>query len=563
MATYKAPGVYIEEVQLPPGIVGVGTSTAGFVGYCETKSDQLEAQLVTSFTEFRTIYGDFIPVAQEGDIPESYLAYSVYAFFQQGGTLCYVVNTNADFVVDDGTSKSDSAEEKAKEKEKSAEEKEKEKEEPEATEASVVLQKKATFTAKEPGEAGNDITVGISVRSIKFWLLVNGEKVGESATTISDLADSVNKVEASLVTMSYEDKNKSGKLEKGTSNLEGGTGDAHTDTNEKVGNKSSEETSNTSKNDSGPLKWATLKAGLSKYEVVNDVNLIVIPDLCLLKKDEVKTALKDLSMFCEKTKDDCFFIADIPQSDPDYNTPTQLATFVDTNDLTDYRGFGAIYYPYIQIANPAYYFPTADGKPAKAAKQLFIPPSGAIAGTYAATDAKVGVYKAPAGIRDGRLGIALKEEVKVTEIQLGLLNVGGINNLKSFPGTGVCIWGARTTALETSAYAQWKYVNVRRLFLFVEQSIKQSSRWVVFEPNSDKLWGIIIRNVTAFLTSLWREGALFGESAEEAFFVKVDAENNPPASRNAGQLIIEIGIAPVFPAEFVIIRIGQKTAPGA
>ena len=117
------------------------------------------------------------------------------------------------------------------------------------------------------------------------------------------------------------------------------------------------------------------------------------------------------------------------------------------------------------------------------------------------------------------------------------------------------IWGARTL----SNIAEWRYVNVRRLMLFIEESIDEGSQFVVFEPNDPTLWGKVRRTLTAFLTRVWRDGALFGHSPEEAFFVKVDEENNPPAVRDAGQLIIEVGVAPVKPAEFVVIRIAQQT----
>ena len=127
--------------------------------------------------------------------------------------------------------------------------------------------------------------------------------------------------------------------------------------------------------------------------------------------------------------------------------------------------------------------------------------------------------------------------------------------IRSFPGTGIIVWGARTL----SADAEWKYINLRRLFLFIEESIDEGTQWVVFEPNSPTLWGKVKRNITAFLTRVWRDGALFGTTADEAFYVKVDSENNPQEVIDAGQLIVEIGVAPVKPAEFVIIRISQKT----
>jgi len=199
-----------------------------------------------------------------------------------------------------------------------------------------------------------------------------------------------------------------------------------------------------------------------------------------------------------------------------------------------------------------------------------LPPSGTVAGTYAHTDSVRGVHKSPAGITEGKLGVSGIERI-ITKSEHDGLNPLGINVIRSFPASGICIWGTRTL----SSDAEWKYLNIRRLFLFLEETIDKASQWVVFEPNSPALWGSVkrnltafllrvwkdgaLRNLTAFLLRVWKDGALFGSTPEEAFFVKVDDENNPEEVRNAGQLIIEVGVAPVRPAEFVIIRIRQKT----
>ncbi len=188
-------------------------------------------------------------------------------------------------------------------------------------------------------------------------------------------------------------------------------------------------------------------------------------------------------------------------------------------------------------------------------KTKLVPPSGAIVGTYSHTDVMRGVHKAPAGIEEGYLNSAVDVERFVTKGEHDTLNPAGVNVIRSFPGTGIIVWGARTL----SADAEWKYINLRRLFLFIEESIDEGTQWVVFEPNSPTLWGKVKRNITAFLTRVWRDGALFGTTADEAFYVKVDSENNPQEVIDAGQLIVEIGVAPVKPAEFVIIRISQKT----
>jgi phage tail sheath protein FI len=150
-------------------------------------------------------------------------------------------------------------------------------------------------------------------------------------------------------------------------------------------------------------------------------------------------------------------------------------------------------------------------------------------------------------------------EMQISKSEQDSLNPAGINCIRAFPGRGIRVWGARTI----SSDASWRYINVRRLFNFVEKSIEVGTQWVVFEPNDMDLWERIKRDVRAFLNRVWRDGALFGATADEAFYVKCDAELNPPSVRDAGQVIIEIGLAPVKPAEFVIFRISQWTGGAA
>jgi phage tail sheath protein FI len=168
------------------------------------------------------------------------------------------------------------------------------------------------------------------------------------------------------------------------------------------------------------------------------------------------------------------------------------------------------------------------------------------------------VHKAPAGIVDGYLNAAVGIERRVTQGEQELLNPALINVIRSFP-SGIVIWGARTL----SADPQWRYVNVRRLLLFIEESLQDGTQWLVFEPNTRELWARVRREVTAFLTIVWQSGALFGSTAEEAFFVQVNDENNPPEVRALGRLVIDVGVAPVKPAEFVIFRIAQKVSATA
>ena len=205
------------------------------------------------------------------------------------------------------------------------------------------------------------------------------------------------------------------------------------------------------------------------------------------------------------------------------------------------RGYGAFYFPWLVVADAF----------SSKGDLVTVSPSGHVAGIWARTDATRGVHKAPANelVRG-----ALNLTYRVTSEEQGELNSLGINCIRFFPREGTLVWGARTLADEAS---EWRYLNVRRLFNMIEESILQSTRWVVFEPNDMSLWKAIRRDVKAFLTLVWRDGALMGASPEEAFFVKCDAETNPNEVIDAGQVVTLIGIAPVKPAEFIVFRIGQ------
>ena len=290
-------------------------------------------------------------------------------------------------------------------------------------------------------------------------------------------------------------------------------------------------------NDSDFVGDEGAKNGLHAFDPVDDINIVTIPD-----RPGDREVILAAYTYCQNRKD-CFFVADPPMG----LAPQQVQSFKDGTG--DYAGnafntsFAALYYPWIYVTDP------------RTGGTRRVPPSGAVAGTYSYTDVARGVHKAPAGINEGYLNSAVGVERLVTKGEQELLNPDGVNVIRSFPGTGVVIWGARTL----SADAQWKYVNVRRLLLFIEESVEQGTQWVVFEPNDRSLWAKVRRDVTAFLTVVWQGGALFGATAGEAFFVKVDDENNPPEIRDLGRLIIDVGVAPVKPAEFVIFRIAQKT----
>lgn len=206
-------------------------------------------------------------------------------------------------------------------------------------------------------------------------------------------------------------------------------------------------------------------------------------------------------------------------------------------------GYGAFYFPWITVRDPL--SPT---------DLVNVPPSGHLAGIWARTDATRGVHKAPA---NESVRGALNLTYLLTRDEQGLLNQNGVNCIRSFAREGIRVWGARTIADGSS---EWRYLNVRRLFNMIEESITTSTRWIVFEPNDRTLWKSIRRDIAAFLTRLWRDGALMGRTPQEAFFVKCDEETNPLDSIDAGIVVTLIGIAPVKPAEFIVFRISQYTA---
>ena len=211
----------------------------------------------------------------------------------------------------------------------------------------------------------------------------------------------------------------------------------------------------------------------------------------------------------------------------------------------------AWYFPWIKVFDPVTKLQAPQGNGA-----LAVPPSGHIAGIYARVDQDRGVHKAPAN--EPILG-ALDVTQPLSKADQDGLNPLGVNCLRVL-NSNILVWGARTVGGD--ANADLKYINVRRTLLFLRESIDEGTQWAVFEPNTPALWQVITRNVSAFLTNVWRAGALFGTTPQQAFYVKCDAETNPPELRELGQVVTEIGVAIVRPAEFVIFRISQFTAPG-
>jgi phage tail sheath protein FI len=237
----------------------------------------------------------------------------------------------------------------------------------------------------------------------------------------------------------------------------------------------------------------------------------------------------------------------------------QVTTTIDVNSIQGTVGdsnFAAMYFPQIQVTDQTLVAdppkPIEEWK-ATAGARLFLPPSGHMAGIYARVDETRGVHKAPAN--EKVIG-ALALEYLVTNAEQGDLNKNGIDIIRGFDGN-IKVWGARTLGGDTNG--EFKYINVRRLMNFMRESIDEGTQFVVFEPNNPALWQKIVRAITAFLTNVWRDGALFGLTPEQAFFVKCDETTNPPEVRELGQVVTEIGVAIVKPAEFVIFRISQVT----
>ncbi|MDY6968003.1 MAG: phage tail sheath family protein [Spirochaetota bacterium] len=272
--------------------------------------------------------------------------------------------------------------------------------------------------------------------------------------------------------------------------------------------------------DEGPGK----RSGLCLFDEISDISIICAPGV-------VDAASQDAILsHCEKNR---FRVAVLDSQE-------SLEKGLDTMPMPRDSMMGAYYFPWIQMYDPIL------------EQDVFVPPSGGVAGIWGRVDSTRGVHKAPANeIFRGATGL----KYNLTDNEQELLNPKGINCIREFVGKGIRIWGARTF----SSDPEWRYLNVRRLFCMVEQAIQEGTSWIVFEPNTRDLWKKITRNLTAFLLRIWKSGALFGDTPEEAFYVRCDDELNPPESIDAGYVICEIGLAPAKPAEFVVFRVTQKT----
>ena len=281
--------------------------------------------------------------------------------------------------------------------------------------------------------------------------------------------------------------------------------------------------------------WVTTEAeidnALNQFEAIDQIAIVAAPGITS------QTALSSINAHCQKMGDRVAI----------FDTPETIDISLlkpGTNPIPGNSDYAALYLPWIQVFDPA------------TKKEKFVPPSGHIAGVYARVDSQRGVHKAPANeVLVGAVGL----KQNISKNQQDGLNPQGINCIRNLNGN-IKVWGART--LGGDANEEFKYINVRRLFNYLKKSIDEGTQWTVFEPNSPELWAKIRRNVTAFLTLAWRDGALFGNTPEQAFYVKCDEETNPLELREQGQVETEIGVAIVKPAEFVIFNLSQWAGTG-
>lgn len=603
MAEYLSPGVYVEEFDSgSKEMEGVGTSTAGFLGAAVRGAKYGAPEPVTSFADYKRRFGGYLPEKDFGAL--RFMPYAVEQFFVNGGSACYVKR-----VVFPGARpsqgslvKTDGAESNSGEGIKLFENCQA------SSEGRWGNSLRVRFQLHQPEKVGavlkraeSDGTfcfeaeqTGYFVRGDVVQILSSELSVGEAASVYG----MVECAEAGVVKVKVDAEDKTGErgerfFDKITPGLDSqaeillvewdvSVCDDYCDEyygsvsfnagrkncidrmlansllinvktaddfefykllavmNHKDG-KTAFELSFDGGNDGkipnfeedsvltplyvGGGNLPEERTGLAAFEGTTDVNIMAVPGVA---KPAVQQALIGQ---CEKLGDR-FAILDMPDS------------AVSVQDLQEYRenfdsNYAAMYHPWLQIYGQA------------EKKNIFIPPSGAVAGIYARTDSSRGVHKAPANeVVRNCTGLSAGYH----EAEQGKLNPKGINLIRDLPGQGIRVWGARTC----SSDGNWKYVNVRRLFLYMETSIRKNTAWAASEPNNQMLWARVEGTIRVFLTALWRDGALAGSSPDEAFFINIGYSTMTEDDIANGRLICVVGAAPVRPAEFVIFRIMQK-----
>ncbi|MEG1682715.1 MAG: phage tail sheath subtilisin-like domain-containing protein [Oscillospiraceae bacterium] len=574
MAEYLSPGVYVEEFESGgKPMEGVSTSTAGFVGLAERGPVEGVPQLVTNFSDFKRTYGGYLSESEFGEY--RFLAYAVEHFFINGGSRCFVAR------VASGDAKCAVGYAPAQE--------------------GAVLK----FSAKNPGAWGDNIRAVITPASKaktqileirdtpngKKYLVKNGagfnagdviaysdkkeviyNKVLKSQDNLLELAEEFDEsvVDKNLlpiktittcefsVEVKYDDQvelyeNVSFNVEapnfitKRTAKSDLVSVDCGTLPRGAVppfASLCAEETLalvtvglvGGSNGSIGALSAADFigvdngagkRTGIQAFVDNDMVSLMAVPGVV-----DPNVQLM-LVAHCENLASR-FAVLDMPRD------ARKVQDIMNHRDIFDSH-YAALYHPWLEIFDPL------------DKKNIAIPPSGSMLGIYARSDNTRGVHKAPAN-EVVRACVGL--DCQFNKGEQDILNPKGVNLIRAFPGQGIRVWGARTA----SSNGSWKYVNVRRLFIFIEESIKANTNWAVFEPNDEQLWVRVKRTIDVFLTGLWRNGSLAGSSTTDAFFVDIGRSTMSQDDIDNGRLVCVIGVAPVKPAEFVIFRITQKTS---
>ncbi|WP_274953299.1 phage tail sheath family protein [Angelakisella massiliensis] len=565
MAEYLSPGVYVEEFESGgKPMEGVGTSTAGFVGLAERGPVGGVPVLVTNFADYKRKFGGYLSASEFGDY--RFLAYCVEHFFLNGGSRAFISRcVPADAKVAEGS----------------------------IPEENPMIR----FFAANPGQWGDDINViltpaskaktqilekidGAKYRVKKSVGFENGDVVVlegpsvkkynvvvKSLDNIIEFAEEFEEecVDTGLVpqtTISTCEFN----LEVKYDDVDEFYGDVSFNINSanyllnKVAKSSLVRCEVVSVPEGDPFQALSKDGSVASVALKGGSNgskAAVTPDVFMGtdngpgKRTGIQAFLDNdtasimavpgitdpsvqltLVAHCENLASR-FAVLDMPE---DLSKTDEILTHRSMVDST----YAAMYHPWLTVFDPM------------DKRNINIPPSGSVVGIYARSDNSRGVHKAPANeVVRGCVGLS----VPFNKGEQDILNPKGVNLIRSFPGQGIRVWGARTTSSDPS----WKYVNVRRLFIYLEESIKANTNWVVFEPNDERLWARVKRTIDGFLKTMWRSGALAGSTEAEAFFCNIDHSTMTQDDIDNGRLICVIGVAPVKPAEFVIFRITQKT----
>jgi uncharacterized protein len=566
MPEYLAPGVFVEETSFrSKSIEGVSTSTTAFVGLARTgpsgdPAEKATPELLTSFADFERIHGGVndLTVAPK----TNYLAHAAQAYFNEGGARLYVVRVSAAGAALAAT-------------------------------ADLVATKTSKFKARFKGDAGNG-TINVSLRATPTTPTAAENAVEGSFIRINkdtpefalrragkwkDAANPANDKDISAVTESIDlitvdvvTTDKDGyRAEYPDLGIDPGhkryIGSILTPTPTQRDDALERRFAFEAGNDVSGSDLLTLFTNTKEFKVGSGTGSVAGADALPTAQDwkdalNLLAGLDEISIVAAPGSTEMGTTADAIQLALIAHAETRRSYRIAVLDVPKGRSvseaqahkakidskYGGLYYPWVVAPNPIF-----DPNHPKDEAELTLPPSGFVAGIYARNDIERGVHKAPANevVRS-----ALRFERLVNNGEQEVLNPLGVNCLRYFAGRGHRVWGARTT----SSDPEWKYVNVRRYFNYLEHSIDRGTQWAVFEPNGERLWANVRETVTAFLYNEWVNGALLGEKPEQAFFVRCDRSTMTQNDLDNGRLVCLIGVAVIKPAEFVIFRIGQKTA---